>query len=147
VDVDRNAPAAAEAATQIDAPPETVWSVISDIAAWPTWDREIRSVTFDGPLAAGSKFRWKAGPSSVMSRLEVVDPPREIAWTGSTMGIRAIHVFRFERSDGGTLARSQESWSGVLPSLLKSFSRERIQRAIDHALAMLKAESERRATG
>ena len=145
MDIDRDAPAAAEGSTRIAAPPETVWAVISDIAAWPTWNPEIRSVTFDGPLKPGSEFRWRSGPSSLVSRLEVVDPPREIAWTGRTMGIRAVHVFRFEEADGGTLARSEESWSGLLPSLLRSFSRRRIQRAIDHALGTLRSEAERRA--
>jgi uncharacterized protein YndB with AHSA1/START domain len=146
VEIDRNAPAA-EGSARIAAPPATVWAVISDIAAWPTWNPEIRSVSFDGPLEPGSEFRWKSGPSSLVSLLEVVDPPREIGWTGTTMGIRAIHVFRFEPIEGGTLARSEESWSGALPSLMKSFSRKRIQRAIDTALESLKAESERRAAG
>jgi len=31
-------------------------------------------------------FRWKAGPSSLTSTLQVVDPPREIAWIGTTIG-------------------------------------------------------------
>jgi uncharacterized protein YndB with AHSA1/START domain len=147
VDIDRNAPAAAEGSARIAAPPEIVWAVISDIAAWPTWNPDVRSVTFDGPLEPGSEFRWKSGSSSLVSRLEAVDPPREIGWTGTTMGIRAIHVFRFEPAEGGTLARSEESWSGGLAGLLKSFSRKRIQRAIDTALASLKTESERRAVG
>jgi hypothetical protein len=147
VDIDRNAPAAAEGSARVSASPETVWAVISDIAAWPTWNPDVRSVTFDGPLEPGSEFRWKSGPSSLVSRLEEVDPLREIGWTGTTMGIRAIHVFRFEPTEGGTLVRSEESWSGGLAGLLKSFSRKRIRRAIDTALESLKAESERRASG
>lgn len=147
MDIDRNAPAAAGGSARVSAPPETVWAVISDIAAWPTWNPDVRSVTFDGPLEPGSEFRWKSGPSSLVSRLEEVDPPREIGWTGTTMGIRAIHVFRFEPTEGGTLVRSEESWSGGLAGLLKSFSRKRIRRAIDTALESLKAESERRASG
>lgn len=147
MDIDRNAPAAAEGSARVSAPPETVWAVISDIDAWPTWNPDVRSVTFDGPLEPGSEFRWKSGPSSLVSRLEEVDPPREIGWTGTTMGIRAIHVFRFEPTEGGTLVRSEESWSGGLAGLLKSFSRKRIRRAIDTALESLKAESERRASG
>ena len=147
MEIERNAPAAGEGSARIAAPPETVWAVISDIAAWPAWNPDVKSATFDGPLEAGSEFRWKSGPASLVSRLEVVDPPREIGWTGTTMGIRAIHVFRFEPAEGGTLARSEESWSGGLAGLLKSFSRKRIQRAIDTALGSLKAESERRAAG
>jgi ribosomal protein L2 len=30
------------------------------------------------------------------------------------MGIRAVHVVRFQATDGGTLARSEESWEGLL---------------------------------
>ena len=42
----------------------------------------------------------------------MVDPPREITWTGTTIGIKAVQVFRFQASDGGTLARSEESREG-----------------------------------
>jgi hypothetical protein len=71
--------------------------------------------------------------------------PDEIAWTGTTMGIRAVHVFRFQASDGGTLARSEESWEGRLASLLKGYSRRTLDKGIRSVLAHLKAEAERRA--
>ena len=146
MDINRSAPAVAEGSTQIAAPPESVWDVLSDLAAWPTWNRDVRSVTFQGPLAPGSEFRWKAGRSSLVSTLQVVEPPREIGWTGVTMGIHAVHVFRFEPDGGGTMARSEESWRGLIPSLLKGYSRTTLQRGIDGVLASLKAESERRAS-
>jgi hypothetical protein len=62
------------------------------------------------------------------------------------MTIKAIHVFHFEPSDGGTLARSEESWDGVLARLLKSYSRRTIDKAITNVLSRLKTEAERRAT-
>jgi hypothetical protein len=90
-------------------------------------------------------FRWKAGPSTLTSTLQIVDPPGEIAWTGTTMGIKAVHVFRFQAAGGGTLARSEESWEGLLASLLKSYSRKTLNKEIRGVLAHLKAEAERRA--
>ena len=60
------------------------------------------------------------------------------------MGIHAVHVFRFEAKDGGTLARSEESWRGLIASLLKGYSRKTLQRGIDSILASLKVEAERR---
>jgi hypothetical protein len=75
----------------------------------------------------------------------VVDPPHEIAWTGTTMRIKAVHVFRFQASDGGTLARSEESWEGLLASLLKGYSRKTLDKGIRSVLAHLKTEAERRA--
>jgi hypothetical protein len=93
----------------------------------------------------GTVFRWKSGPSSLTSTLQVVDPPREIAWTGMTMGIKAVHVFRFQANNGGTLARSEESWQGLLASLLKGYSRRTLDKGIRSVLAHLKVEAERRA--
>jgi hypothetical protein len=77
---------------------------------------DVKSVRVEGPIQPGMVFRWKAGPSSLTSTLQVVNPPSEIAWTGTTMGIKAVHVFRFQASDGGTLARSEESGRGCWPA-------------------------------
>jgi uncharacterized protein YndB with AHSA1/START domain len=145
MDINRAAPARASGEALIDADPETVFSVISAIAAWPSWNPDVKSAELDGPVEPGTVFRWKAGPSSLTSTLQVVDPPHEIVWTGRTMGIKAIHVFRFEARDGGTLARSEESWEGLIASLLKRWSRRTLAKGLDDVLAHLKDESERRA--
>ena len=144
MDINRTAPATAEGEIYIAAGPETVWDVIAAIDAWPTWNPEVKSVSLEGPVAPGSVFRWKAGPSSLTSTLQVVDRPHEIGWTGTTMGIKAIHVFRFEPEGDGTRARSEESWDGLLPRLLKGYSRKTLDRGIRNILGHLKTEAERR---
>jgi uncharacterized protein YndB with AHSA1/START domain len=145
VDIDRGAPATAEGELQIAADPETVFSVIAAIEQWPSWNPGVRSVDLAGPVAPGTVFRWKAGPSTLTSTLQVVDRPREITWTGTTMGIRAVHAFRFEPLDGGTSARSEESWDGLVPRLLKGYSRRTLATGIGKVLAALRTEAERRA--
>jgi uncharacterized protein YndB with AHSA1/START domain len=145
MEINRNAPATAEAELRIDADPQTVFTVISAIDQWPSWNSDVKSVSVEGPVQPGTVFRWKAGPSSLTSVLQVVDPPREIAWTGTTMGIKAVHVFQFRASDGGTMARSEESWEGLIASLLKGYSRKTLDKGIRSVLANLKTEAERRA--
>jgi uncharacterized protein YndB with AHSA1/START domain len=145
MEINRNAPATAEGELQIAADPQTVFAVISAIDQWPSWNPDIKSVTLQGPIQPGTGFRWKSGPSSLTSTLQVVDPPHQIAWTGRTMGIKAVHVFRFQERDGGTLARSEESWEGLLASLLKGYSRRSLDKAIRSVLSHLKVEAERRA--
>ena len=145
MEINRNAPATADGELRIDADPETVFEVISGIDRWPSWNPDVRSVRVEGQVQPGTVFRWKAGPSSLTSTLRVVDPPREIAWTGTTMGIKAVHVFRFQASDGGTLARSEESWEGLMARLLKGYSRRTLDKGIRGVLAHLKTEAERRA--
>ena len=144
MEINRNAPATADGELRIDADPETVFDVISGIDRWPSWNPDVKSVRVEGPVQPGTVFRWKAGPSSLTSTLRVVDPPRELAWTGTTMGIKAVHVFRFQASDGATLARSEESWAGLLASLLKGYSRRTLDKGIRSVLEHLKSEAERR---
>ncbi len=145
MEINRNAPATADGELGIDADPQTVFSVISAIDQWPSWNPDVKSVTVEGPVQPGTVFRWKAGPTTLTSTLQVVDPPHEIAWTGTTLGIKAVHVFRFQAKDGGTLARSEESWEGLIANLLKGYSRKTLDKGIRSVLSHLKAESERRA--
>ncbi|MGH2740592.1 MAG: SRPBCC family protein [Actinomycetota bacterium] len=145
MEINSGAPATASGELDIAASLEVVWDVISDIGAWPFWNPDVKSARLEGPLAVSSVFRWKAGRASLTSRLRVVDPPSELSWSGRTMGIRAIHIFRFEPSDGGTLARSEESWEGFVPTLLKGYSRRTLDRGIRSVLRLLKDEAERRA--
>jgi hypothetical protein len=145
MEINRAAPATASGEAIIGAKPETVFSVMAAIEEWPSWNPDVKSVELDGPVEPGTTFRWKSGASSLTSTLEVVDPPHELTWTGKTMGIKAIHVFRFEARDGSTLARSEESWEGLIATLLKGWSRRTLKKGIEDVLSHLKAESERRA--
>ena len=145
MDIDREAPATAAGEVQIAAPQETVWQVISNLPDWPAWNTDVRSMTVGGGVEPGTEFRWKSGSASLASQLQVVDPPREIGWTGTTMGIHAVHVFRLESRDGQTTVHSEESFRGLIPTLLRGYSRKVLQRGIDGILKALKAEAERRA--
>ena len=122
------------------------FSILAAIDEWPSWNPDVTSAKLDGTAQAGTTFRWKSGPGSIVSTLQVVDPPREIGWTGATtMGIKAVHVFRFEPNDGGTLVRSEESWDGLIARMLKRFSRRTVEDAITKMLGHLKVEAEHRA--
>jgi uncharacterized protein YndB with AHSA1/START domain len=145
MEINRDAPATAAGELHIDADPQTVFAVLSAIDQWPSWNPDVKSIRLQGPVQPGTTFRWKAGPGSITSTLQVVDPPRELAWTGTTMGIRAVHVFRLQPSEDGTLARSEESWEGLPARLLKGYSRRTLEKGIRSVLSYLKAEAERRA--
>jgi hypothetical protein len=141
--VNGRAPVVSSAEDAIDAPIDDVWRILTAIERWPTWNPDVKSVTIDGPVAEGTTFRWKAGPSTITSTLSRVDRPRLIAWTGKTLGINAIHVWHLEQRDGRTRARTEESYEGLVARLL----RRPLQKTLDAALAdgvrHLKAEAER----
>ena len=77
--------------------------------------------------------------SQISTSTLAVDPPSEIAWTGTTMRIKAVHVFRFEAMDDGTLARSEESWEGLIASMLKGYRRRTLDKGIRNVLASSRA--------
>jgi hypothetical protein len=150
VQADANAPAFATGEVEVAADPETVWEVMADIARWPSWNPDIRAATVHGPLRPGTSFRWQSGPGTIRSTLQVVERPTELSWTGRTMGIPAIHVYRLRASDqqpGHTVVRLEESWDGLLARLLRRPFTRTLQSAIDTGLARLKAEAERRTSG
>ena len=144
MDIDRTAPVIARTQVQIAADQQTVWDALTDFESWPLWKRDVRSLSLRGPVAPGSTFEWKAGPGTIRSRLGEVDAPRRIAWTGSTLGIKAIDVFRLEARDGGTLVTEEESWDGLLARLFRSRMRRTLQSGIDHGMEALKNEAEGR---
>lgn len=145
MEVDRDAPVVAQASIEIVAEPDVVWSAVADFESWPAWNPDVKTMSLDGPLIEGTTFRWKAGPGTITSTLRCVERPAELGWTGKTLGIDAVHVWRFESAEGKTLATTIESWAGWLPRLLPGPMRKQLQKGLDGGLPHLKAEAERRA--
>lgn len=145
MDVDRGAPAYSEGRVEIGAPRATVWDVLVGFTDWPEWNSGVVSVEYAGPLEPGALFRWKSGPGTIRSRVEEVDAPRAIAWSGRTFGIRAEHAWQLEETGGATVVTTQEAWHGVVVRLLRRSIASTLERSIDEGLVALKAEAERRA--
>lgn len=143
MEVDRSAPAVADAETEIAADPETVWEVLTDLEGWPRWNPDVSSVRLDGRVEPGATFTWKAGRATITSTIRKTERPSLIGWTGKTAGIDAIHVWRLEPSSDGVTVSMQESFSGLVAKLL----RKRLQRDLDatttKGLEALKAAAER----
>jgi uncharacterized protein YndB with AHSA1/START domain len=139
------APVRSRQEIDIAAPAEVVWEVLTDFDRWPQWNPEVKAMSWDGPLAPGSVFRWKAGPGTIVSTLEEVDRPRYVRWRGRTMTIAAIHEWRFQDRDGGTHVETNESFSGGLTRLLRRTLQKQLDRALEEGLEHLKREAERRA--
>jgi hypothetical protein len=95
----------------------------------------------------GSTFRWKAGPGTITSRVEHVDRPRLVAWTGRTFGIRAVHVWRLEARNGKTLARTEESYDGLVARVLRRSLQKTLDAALTDGARYLKAEVEKVSPG
>ena len=145
MEVDASAPAVARAEIEVSAPRDVIWRVLTDIEAWPSWNPDVTSASLDGALAGGTRFRWKAGPGTITSTFRHVEPPRLIAWSGTTFGIKAVHVHRLDERDDATIVTSEESWDGLLVRLLRRRLAKTLDESVRSGLQHLKAEAERRA--
>jgi hypothetical protein len=153
--INERAPVVGASEIEIAADPEHVWRVLTEFERWPDWNPAVKSMSVRRPRLAetvgtvvpGTEFRWKAGPGTITSTIQRVEPPRLIAWTGKTLGIDAIHFWWLDPRDGKTFVRTKESYEGLVVRLFRS----PLQRVLDKALAdgsrYLKAEAERPMAG
>lgn len=146
MEVNKSAPVVAVGEIEVAADPEIVWDVMAGIDRWPAWNPDVKSAHLEGEMALGSKFRWKAGPGMVTSTIQQVARPRTLAWTGNTLGINAIHVWRLEPKGERTVVRTEESWDGLISRIFRGQMQRMLQRSIDAGLRYLKAEAERRSS-
>jgi uncharacterized protein YndB with AHSA1/START domain len=96
-------------ALETTAPPETLWRIWSDPGTWPDWNRDVRSMTVDGPFAAGSSavMTTAAGRTHRMTLLDV-QPPRSFALeTRVIPGTRFVFTCRVDPH--GTHTRISQS--------------------------------------
>jgi hypothetical protein len=144
--INEQAPIVGASEIEIAAPPEVVWDVLTAFDRWPSWNPDVKSMSMPGAVAEGSVFRWKAGPGTITSTIRRVEPSRLIAWTGKTLGIKAIHFWRLEPRDRRTFVRTEESYDGLVARLFRGPVQKALDSGLENGLRYLKAEAERRAT-
>jgi hypothetical protein len=141
--INERAPIVGASEIEIAAAPDAVWEVLTAFERWPSWNRDVKSLSMQAGVAPGSVFRWKAGPGTITSTIQRVERPRLIAWTGKTLGIKAIHFWHLEARDGKTFVRTEESYEGLPARVFRGPLQKTLDRALADGLRYLKAEVER----
>jgi uncharacterized protein YndB with AHSA1/START domain len=119
MEINPQAPLVARKEIFIQATPETVWRIQTDINAWKEWQPDISKSQIEDVFSTGAIFRWTSGGFAVTSTLQEVVPQERIAWTGKALGSQARHIWTFKLQTGGTLVTTEESMEGWLISILK----------------------------
>ena len=118
---DPSAPVQASTKVVVNASEARVWSLLTDIKAWPSWQPDIKLVSVGSAPNAGTTFEWSSGAGTIHSRIALYDPQRLLSWTGHLYWFRAIHVWTLtSMPDGKTLVETRESMSGWPIGLLFS---------------------------
>ena len=103
----------------IQAAPEIVWGVLTNVSGWTNWNPKISKARMDSAVAVGTAFRWTINGVRIDSIFHTVEQPHALGWSGATFGATAIHNWHMEAADGGSRIRVEESMEGWLVALFR----------------------------
>ena len=135
-----------EDSIEIDAPPQVVWDVFSDVERWPEWTASVTSLTGkDGPaLAVGRRFAIKQpGMQKLMWKVTEIQPGTSWTWVYRAPGVLVTARHYVTALPGGrTLVRQELDQRGVLGALVAQLTVKRTKRYLAMEARGLKARSE-----
>lgn len=135
--------------TEIHAPAERVWQLLTDFASFPQWNPFIREAI--GEAKPGSRLQIRiqpSGASGMTFRPTVLkaEPNRELRWLGRLLvpGLfDGEHIFSIEPLDENRVRFVQrEKFSGLLVPLFASSLDRDTKRGFDEMNQALKARAE-----
>jgi uncharacterized membrane protein len=131
----------------IDAAPERVWAVMTDVETWPEWTDTVTSVTRldEGPLkldSTASIVQPKLPPTEYV--VTEFSPGRSFTWVATSPGVRVTAQHHVEAlPDGGTRVRLGVEQAGPLGKVIgRLFFKGLTERYLATEAAGLKARSE-----
>lgn len=107
-----------QAATTINASPDTVWSILTDAAGYPSWDPYAERI--EGRIAPGQKIKafTKLSPGRAFPvTVTEFTPGRKMTWSGGMpLGLfKGVRTFTLTpKGDGVTDFTVREQFSGPL---------------------------------
>jgi uncharacterized protein YndB with AHSA1/START domain len=133
----------------VSAPPDRLWEVFADAAAWPRWSRVIASVEVAPERwAVGARlaFRLRIGGAVVPFDVTVtrVEPPWLVRWSSVRWSVTGTRTHRFDPVEGGTRVADHKRFEHGLAPLRWVYPRAVIRRMSSTWLADLAAEVARR---
>ncbi|MCL4239938.1 MAG: SRPBCC family protein [Dehalococcoidia bacterium] len=134
-----------EHSIHINASPDRVWDVISDIDRWPEWTPSVLTVkkVTEGPLAHGTTARVhaKGTPESTWTVSESL-PPKSFTWGTKVRGAATTAGHVIEPTDSGAKVTLSLEVRGIAATLFKPFLAKGISENLRLEAEGLKRQSE-----
>jgi uncharacterized protein YndB with AHSA1/START domain len=110
-----------EASTLIAAPPERVWAVLTDTAAWPDWDSGV--IAIDGQPLLGAKLSIvnEVNPKRAFAVkiVELKAPEQMIFRSGMPLGLfTGQRAYTLAGENRGTRFTMREEYTGPLAAVI-----------------------------
>jgi uncharacterized membrane protein len=131
--------------TDIDAPAERAWQVMSDTERWHEWTPSVTSVTRLGgaPFAVGSRvmIRQPKFPPALW-KLTAIEPGRSFTWVSVAPGLRVVAHHQVEPTAAGSRATLSLDLQGLFGGVFGRMTRDITERYLAFEARGLKARSE-----
>lgn len=105
----------------IEAPPEQVWTVLTDADRYPAWNETVTHI--DGDIVADGQIGVHAriAPDRVFElQVSTFDAPRTMVWEDGNDVFRGVRTFTLEPTDdGGTRFVMTEALSGYMFGMIE----------------------------
>jgi uncharacterized protein YndB with AHSA1/START domain len=134
-----------EASADIAAPPDRIWSILTDGAGWSTWDSGVDAV--EGRIAPGETItiRSKAAPGRAFPvKVTTFEPGSKLVFSGGMpLGLfKGVRTYTLSpRGDGTTGFHMREEYSGPLLGMMWR-NMPNLQPSFDTFVRGLKARAE-----
>jgi len=131
--------------TEVAAPTERVWQVMSDVERWQEWTPSVKSIRLldAGPLALGSRAVVRQ-PKFPPARWKVtaIESGLGFTWVSLGPGIRVIARHSIESADGGSRVTLSVDYGGILGGLMARLTGDITERYLGFEAKGLRARSE-----
>jgi uncharacterized protein YndB with AHSA1/START domain len=131
--------------TDIAAPADRVWAVMSDTDRWHEWTPSITSVKRldDAPFAVGTRvlIRQPKFPPALW-KITTIEPGRSFTWESAAPGFRAVGTHRVEPILSGSRATLSLDYHGPFGDVFGRMTSAITERYIGYEADGLKARSE-----
>ena len=104
-------------AVDIDAPPERVWQVMTDIDHWHEWTDSVSSIKRlnNGPFAEGTLVLIKQPKfPPALWRISEIVPMKSFSWISTGPGMKSVASHRIEATQKGARVSLSIDYQGLL---------------------------------
>lgn len=134
--------------TVIEAPAERIWSILTDAAAYPSWNSTVERLTGSIALSQKVTIYTRASPGRAFPlQVTEFEPNRRMVWSGGMpLGLfKGTRTYKLTpRPAGGVEFSMREVFSGLMAPLITR-SIPDLQPSFDQFAADLKARAEAKA--